>query len=170
MKYFRHPPLLFWLSAVLILVALYIFASTNSNGISQIRASENVTPAASRGAAHELLTRVSGVYPSVTSGELQKWATETAEIAQRGKILAAQSKPYSADLVTAWDLAIDAATDLSAADPSDRALVIELIAKLGYAGNQVAAVANTQGRLNAITESVYVSPQTSYAPTRAGNS
>jgi hypothetical protein len=142
MRYLRHAPLAFWLATVLGFVAVGAYAWQAGSTQTIVKVDRLGTPAASRVHAMELMTRVSGAYPSITAGTMTQWATDTADLARRGLSAAESGQPPNDQLVAAWTAAVAAAEQLAATSVNDRALVIERVAQLGIVAREVVMIAN----------------------------
>lgn len=142
MRYLRHAPLAFWLAVVTGFVAIGVYAWQTGSTQTIIKVDRLGTPAASRVHAMELMTRVSGAYPSITAGTMPQWAADTAELARRGLAAAESGQPRNAQLVSAWNAAVAASEQLAGTSVNDRALVIERVARLGTAARDVVMLAN----------------------------
>lgn len=159
MRYLRHAPLAFWLAVVIAFTGIGAYAWQAGSSRPIVKVDRMSTPAASRVHAIELMTKVSGAYPSIMSGAMPEWATSTAGLARRGLAAANAATQPRPELVAAWERVVTTSDLLAATDVNDRALVLERVALLGTQAQDVVMLAN------AMRSDLTITPDPDFATT-----
>jgi hypothetical protein len=161
MRYLRHAPLAFWLAVVIAFTGIGAYAWQTGSSRPIIKVDRMGTPAASRVHAIELMTKVSGAYPSIMSGAMPEWATSTAALARRGLAAANSATTPRPELVTAWERVVTTSDHLATTDVNDRALVLERVALLGTQAQDVVML------VNGMRNDLSIIPDPDFAPAPA---
>lgn len=158
MRYLRHAPLAFWLAVVIAFTGIGAYAWQAGSSRPIVKVDQMSTPAASRVHAIELMTKVSGAYPSIMSGAMPEWATSTAGLARRGLSAAKAATQQRPELVAAWERVVVTSDLLATTNVNDRALMLERVALLGTQAQDVVMLAN------AMRSDLTITPDPDFAP------
>jgi len=165
MRYFRHAPLTFWVTIVLMLtitISAAWFAGRDTGTNITVRYPAYDT----RKDALSMLERVSGVYPAITTLDLYTWAKETSILAEAGLANYLASGGLVDDKTgLAWTSVAVEARNLATEGVNDTSAAIVGAARLGSAtqilvanvdGLAISTISNpqTEGLVSEIKENV----------------